>query len=277
MLIVSLPHHPKDAVSGYAHVHSDGHQVVRSAVGAASLLSAYAGEVVALLGRSGSGKSTLLHLLGGLDAPSQGTVTLMGKHLSRLSAAAQGEWRNRHLGFVYQFHHLLPEFTAVENVMIPQMIVGVEAADAERRANELLGKVGVGMRGAHRPAELSGGEQQRVAIARAILADPRVLILDEATSSLDSESESLIQDGLRSLRHGRTTFVIAHRLSTIQSADQILVLEHGDIVERGTHDELLALNGRYRQLYDKQYQIEKDQFINPGEDFTPDPAPGGRM
>jgi subfamily B ATP-binding cassette protein MsbA len=122
-----------------------------------------------------------------------------------------------------------------------------------------------------RGVRLSGGQRQRVAIARAILADPKLLILDEATSSLDSESESLIQDGLRSLRQGRTTFVIAHRLSTIQSADQILVLEHGVIVERGTHDELLALNGRYRQLYDKQYRFEKDRFINPGEDFTPEP------
>ena len=112
-------------------------------------------------------------------------------------------------------------------------------------------------------------------IARAILADPRILILDEATSSLDSESESLIQDGLRSLRRGRTTFVIAHRLSTIRSADQILVLEHGEIVERGNHDQLLALDGRYRQLYDKQYNFERDRFINPGEDFTPEPEAAG--
>ena len=125
-----------------------------------------------------------------------------------------------------------------------------------------------------RGVRLSGGQRQRVAIARAILADPKILVLDEATSSLDSESEALIQDGLRSLRRGRTTFVIAHRLSTIRSADQILVLEHGEIVERGTHDELLALGGRYRTLYDKQYMLETDRFINPGEDFTT-PAPAG--
>ena len=110
-----------------------------------------------------------------------------------------------------------------------------------------------------------------MSIARAILANPRILILDEATSSLDSESEQMIQDGLRQLRAGRTTFVIAHRLSTIRSADQILVLEGGEIVERGTHAELLTLGGRYRQLYDKQYKFEADRFINPGEDFTPEP------
>jgi subfamily B ATP-binding cassette protein MsbA len=122
-----------------------------------------------------------------------------------------------------------------------------------------------------RGVKLSGGQRQRIAIARAILADPRLLILDEATSSLDSESEAMIRDGLRALRRGRTTFVIAHRLSTIESADQILVLDEGRIVESGSHDELLALGGRYRQLYDKQYGIERDRFINPGEDFTPVP------
>ena len=110
-----------------------------------------------------------------------------------------------------------------------------------------------------------------MAIARAIIADPRILILDEATSSLDSESEALIQDGLRALRRGRTTFVIAHRLSTIQSADQIVVLEQGQIIERGTHVELLGVGGRYRELYDTQYRFEQDRFINPGEDFTPEP------
>jgi subfamily B ATP-binding cassette protein MsbA len=128
-----------------------------------------------------------------------------------------------------------------------------------------------------RGIRLSGGQRQRIGIARAILADPRILILDEATSSLDSESEALIQDGLRRLRHGRTTFVIAHRLSTIRSADQILVLENGEIVERGTHSELLAANGRYRQLHDKQYDLESDKFVNPGEDFTPEPSKPGQL
>jgi subfamily B ATP-binding cassette protein MsbA len=121
-----------------------------------------------------------------------------------------------------------------------------------------------------RGIKLSGGQRQRVSIARAILAQPKVLILDEATSSLDSESEEMIQDGLNTLRSGRTTFVIAHRLSTIRSADQILVLEGGEIVERGTHDELLHQAGRYKQLYDKQYKLETNRFINPGEDWTPE-------
>ena len=119
-----------------------------------------------------------------------------------------------------------------------------------------------------RGVKLSGGQRQRVAIARAILADPRILILDEATSSLDSESEALIRDGLHRLRTGRTTFVIAHRLSTIETANQILVVEKGRIVERGVHAELMALGGRYRHLHDQQQSSEKDAYINPGEDFT---------
>jgi subfamily B ATP-binding cassette protein MsbA len=120
-----------------------------------------------------------------------------------------------------------------------------------------------------RGIKLSGGQRQRVAIARAILADPRILVLDEATSSLDTESESLIQDGLRKLRAGRTTFVIAHRLSTIRSADQILVIEDGEIIERGNHDELMDKDGRYRELHDLQHAWEENRFVNPGEEVVP--------
>jgi subfamily B ATP-binding cassette protein MsbA len=144
---------------------------------------------------------------------------------------------------------------------LPRHEIGERVNEAARilGLDELLGR---------KPAALSGGQRQRVAIARAVLADPRILILDEATSSLDSESEALIRDGLHSLRAGRTTFVIAHRLSTVETADQILVLEGGEIVERGTHRDLIALGGRYRQLYEKQYGVERDKFINPGEDFS---------
>jgi len=126
-----------------------------------------------------------------------------------------------------------------------------------------------------RGVKLSGGQRQRIAIARAILADPKILVLDEATSSLDSESEALIQEGLRALRKGRTTFVIAHRLSTIRSADQILVIEEGQVVERGDHRQLMELGGRYKELHDRQYRIEMDRFINPGEDFTTPPVVAG--
>ncbi|MGH9370673.1 MAG: ABC transporter ATP-binding protein, partial [Vicinamibacterales bacterium] len=164
-----------------------------------------------------------------------------------------------------------------ENIAYGRRNADYEAiVDAARRANaqEFIERLPEGYDTiiGERGVKLSGGQRQRVAIARAILANPRILVLDEATSSLDSESESKIQDGLRSLRQGRTTFVIAHRLSTIRSADQILVLEHGEIVERGTHEELLALGGRYRTLYDRQYNFESDRFINPGEDFTPEPV-----
>ena len=124
-----------------------------------------------------------------------------------------------------------------------------------------------------RGIKLSGGQRQRLAIARALLADPRILILDEATSSLDSESEALIQEGLQQLQLGRTVFVIAHRLSTIRSADQILVLEAGEVVEQGTHAELFAKGGRYRDLHDRQYAWEENTFVNPGEDYVPNAAP----
>jgi subfamily B ATP-binding cassette protein MsbA len=230
-----------------------------------------AGSTTALVGSSGSGKSTLISLVMTFNRPKIGRVLVDGHDLTSIKLR---DYRS-HLGVVLQDNFLF-DGTIAENIAYGnphasrEEIKGVSQIahcdefieGFEKKYDTIVGERGV---------RLSGGQRQRVAIARAILANPRVLILDEATSSLDSESEALIQDGLKSLRQGRTTFVIAHRLSTIRSADQILVLEQGEIVERGTHEELLALNGRYRQLYDKQYRFEKDRFINPGEDFTPEP------
>jgi subfamily B ATP-binding cassette protein MsbA len=235
--------------------------------------TAPAGSTTALVGSSGSGKSTLISLIMAFNRPTTGTILVDGHDLMSLRLA---EYR-RHLGVVLQDNFLF-DGTVAENIAYGTP--HASRADIERvshvaHAHEFITQFErgydtiVGERG----VRLSGGQRQRVAIARAILADPRILLLDEATSSLDSESEALIQDGLRSLRKGRTTFVIAHRLSTIRSADTILVLEHGEIVERGTHAELLALGGRYRQLHDKQYRLEHDRFINPGEELGADEGP----
>jgi subfamily B ATP-binding cassette protein MsbA len=230
-----------------------------------------AGSTTALVGSSGSGKSTLISLVMTFNRPKSGQVLVDGHDLNTVRLR---DYRS-HLGVVLQDNFLF-DGTIAENIAYAEPhatrdeIVAVSRiahCDEFIQGFEQGYDTVVGERG----VRLSGGQRQRVAIARAILADPRILILDEATSSLDSESEAMIQDGLKSLRRGRTTFVIAHRLSTIRSSDQILVLEHGEIVERGTHDELLAIDGRYRQLYDKQYRFERDRFINPGEDFTPEP------
>ena len=232
---------------------------------------AAAGTTTALVGSSGSGKSTLISLVMAFNRPLSGRVLIDGRDLSTVRLR---DYRSQ-MGVVLQDNFLF-DGTIGENLRYgrpgatPDQIREVSrVAHADEFIEEFEKKYDtvVGERG----VKLSGGQRQRVAIARAILADPKILVLDEATSSLDSESEAKIQDGLRSLRRGRTTFVIAHRLSTIRSADQILVLEHGEIVERGTHVELLALGGRYRTLYDKQYNFEMDRFVNPGEDFTPEP------
>jgi subfamily B ATP-binding cassette protein MsbA len=230
-----------------------------------------AGSTTALVGSSGSGKSTLISLVMAFARPEAGRILVDGKDLAGLRLR---DYR-AHLGVVLQDNFLF-DGTIAENIgfakphATPEEILGVAriahcdefVAKFKQGYDTVVGERGV---------KLSGGQRQRVAIARAILADPRILILDEATSSLDSESEAMIQDGLGRLRQGRTTFVIAHRLSTIRSADQILVIEAGEIVERGSHHALLASGGRYRQLYDKQYAFETDRFINPGEDFTPEP------
>ncbi len=234
-----------------------------------------AGTTTALVGSSGSGKSTLISLIMAFNRPQTGRVLVDGRDLASLRLR---EYRH-HLGVVLQENFLF-DGTVAENIRFARPAATPEEIRRVSRiahCHEFISSFDdgydtvVGERG----VKLSGGQRQRVAIARAILADPKILILDEATSSLDSESEGLIQDGLFRLRQGRTTFVIAHRLSTIQSADKILVIEDGRIVERGSHAELLTLAGRYRLLYDTQFKIERNRFINPGEDFTPDlpPAP----
>jgi subfamily B ATP-binding cassette protein MsbA len=225
----------------------------------------------ALVGSSGSGKSTLISIVMAFNRPSKGRVLADGQDLSEVRLL---DYR-RQLASVLQENFLF-DGTIAENVGYAKpgaSLDEIKAACRIAHCDEFISQFPDGYHTVvgERGIKLSGGQRQRVSIARAILANPRILILDEATSSLDSESEQMIQDGLRRLRSGRTTFVIAHRLSTIRSADQILVLEAGEIVERGTHAELLALNGRYRQLYDKQYTFESDRFINPGEDFTPEP------
>jgi subfamily B ATP-binding cassette protein MsbA len=230
-----------------------------------------AGSTTALVGSSGSGKSTLISLVMAFNRPTEGRVLLDGRDLASLRLR---DYRS-HLGIVLQDNFLF-DGTVAENIRFSRPDATLDQVKAVSRiahSDEFIERFPEGYQTivGERGVKLSGGQRQRVAIARAILADPAVLLLDEATSSLDSESEALIQDGLHALRAGRTTFVIAHRLSTIMSADQILVLEAGEIVERGTHRELLTAGGRYRQLYDKQFKLERDRFINPGEDFTPEP------
>ena len=232
-------------------------------------LDAPPGSTTALVGSSGSGKSTLVSLVLSFNAPDSGRILVDGRDLAGIRLA---DYR-RHVGVVLQDNFLFDD-TIEFNIRYGRSRASRGAViRAAKLANchdfitdfpdgydTVIGERGV---------KVSGGQRQRLAIARAILADPRILILDEATSSLDSESESLIQEGLRTLRAGRTTFVIAHRLSTIRSADQILVIEDGRIVERGGHAELMALGGRYRELHDHQHRIEMNRFVNPGEELRP--------
>src|SRR5213594_3657736 len=226
---------------------------------------AWPGAVTALVGSSGSGKSTLIALVAAFAKPSSGKIYIDDVDLSTVR---RDSYRSQ-LGVVLQDNFLF-DGTIKENILFGKPAASndeVLGASAIARVDEFALKLEKGLETVvgERGVKLSGGQRQRVAIARAILADPRILILDEATSSLDTESEALIQEGLAALMSGRTTFVIAHRLSTIRSADQILVLENGVIVERGNHAQLLDYGGRYFELYTRQAGIEANRFVNPGE------------
>lgn len=214
-----------------SRVYRDGNREVRVLDGLQLALGE--GEKVAIIGASGSGKSTLLNLLGGLDDASSGRVLMRGQDLAALGERALCRWRNRHLGFVYQFHHLLPEFDARENVAMPLLIGGLGRREAWQRAESMLAGVGMGHRLQHRPGELSGGERQRVAIARALVTEPDCVLMDEPTGNLDPESAAQVLALIDSLSAGSTAFVVVtHDPAIARRMDRTLQLLQGRLVEQ---------------------------------------------
>ena len=194
-------------------------------------LNIYAGQILAIVGQSGAGKSTLLHCIGTLDLPSSGRIRLGGEELTTMSGSRLAAVRNRDIGFVFQFHHLLPEFTALENIMVPGLIQGRPRRDMQKRAESLLEEVGLSNRASHRPGELSGGEQQRVAVARALALDPKLVLADEPTGNLDSATSDAIHDLFFQINkeHGTTIIVVTHNPAFAESMPRVVRMRDGRV------------------------------------------------
>ena len=217
------------------------------------------GEMMAIVGSSGSGKSTLLHLLGGLDTPTSGDVIFNGQPMSKLSSAAKAELRNQKLGFIYQFHHLLPDFTALENVAMPLLIGKKKPAEINSRALEMLKAVGLDHRANHRPSELSGGERQRVAIARALMQQAKVILADEPIASLDPESARIVMDPLRDINQndGITVVVTLHQVDyALRYCERIVALRQGHVFYDGSSQQFD--NERFDHLYRSINRVEEN-------------------
>jgi lipoprotein-releasing system ATP-binding protein len=204
-----------------------------------------AGEILCIVGPSGAGKSTLLHCIGTLDLPSSGRIRLNGEELTTMSSSRLAAVRNRDLGFVFQFHHLLPEFNALENVMLPGLIQGRSRREMERRASALLEEVGLLSRATHRPGELSGGEQQRVAIARALALEPKLVLADEPTGNLDTGTSEAIHDLFFQItrEHGTTIVVVTHNTAFAQSMPRVVRMVDGHVVQDEVRTPLAAASG----------------------------------
>ena len=214
------------------------------------------GEFVAVMGPSGSGKTTLLNCISCYIPADSGEITLGNRQLAKLDETALASVRNKQLGFVFQDFLLLDGLTVQQNILLPAIIGGTAGPAMEQRADQLCQVFGISAIREKYPAEISGGEKQRISIARAMLKDAPIVILDEATASIDPENEHLIQEAISALTHGKTIITIAHRLATIENADQILVIDSGTVVQKGTHKELLAQRGTYQEFIKIREQTE---------------------